>query len=65
MERGIQALLPGCAAWQPEGLDILLLLVFAGILFNWHPVLMTLGFAVLMTEAVLAYKSPWQRSFSR
>eukprot|EP00775_Hariotina_reticulata_P005615 gene5615-5853_t len=36
-----------------------------GILFNWHPILMTLGFAVLMTEAVLAYKSPWQRTFSR
>jgi hypothetical protein len=34
-------------------------------LFNWHPVLMTLGFGVLMTEAVLAYKAPWQQSYSR
>eukprot|EP00882_Tetradesmus_deserticola_P010784 GHRQ01011390.1.p3 GENE.GHRQ01011390.1~~GHRQ01011390.1.p3 ORF type:complete len:118 (+),score=13.93 GHRQ01011390.1:606-959(+) len=34
-------------------------------LFNWHPVLMSLGFVVLMTEAVLAYKAPWQQSSSR
>lgn len=34
-------------------------------LFNWHPVLMTLGFGLLMTEAVLAYKAPWQQSYSR
>jgi hypothetical protein len=34
-------------------------------LFNWHPVLMILGFGVLMTEAVLAYKAPWQQNFSR
>lgn len=34
-------------------------------IFNWHPVLMTLGFGVLMTEAVLAYKAPWVKSYSR
>eukprot|EP00878_Enallax_costatus_P040842 GHUV01047237.1.p2 GENE.GHUV01047237.1~~GHUV01047237.1.p2 ORF type:complete len:116 (+),score=15.69 GHUV01047237.1:416-763(+) len=34
-------------------------------LFNWHPILMITAFAVLMTEAVLAYKAPWQSSFSR
>eukprot|EP00879_Flechtneria_rotunda_P003581 GHRR01003815.1.p1 GENE.GHRR01003815.1~~GHRR01003815.1.p1 ORF type:complete len:293 (+),score=68.89 GHRR01003815.1:1580-2458(+) len=34
-------------------------------LFNWHPVLMILAFAVFMTEAVLAYKAPLQQSFSR
>ncbi|GBF88435.1 hypothetical protein Rsub_01147 [Raphidocelis subcapitata] len=28
-------------------------------LFNWHPVLMTLAFPVLMGEALLAYRSPW------
>ncbi|KXZ47371.1 hypothetical protein GPECTOR_36g92 [Gonium pectorale] len=27
-------------------------------LFNWHPVLMTLAFAVLMAEGLLAYQSP-------
>ncbi|GFR52706.1 hypothetical protein Agub_g15335, partial [Astrephomene gubernaculifera] len=27
-------------------------------LFNWHPVLMTLGFAVLMSEALLSYQAP-------
>eukprot|EP00798_Chlamydomonas_sp_ICE-L_P018995 gene18995-25579_t len=27
-------------------------------LFNWHPLLMTLAFAVFMTEAVLAYQAP-------
>lgn len=34
-------------------------------LFNWHPVLMVLAFAVFMSEAVLAYKVPWSASFSR
>lgn len=34
-------------------------------LFNWHPILMTFAFAVLMTEAVLAYRAPWQSQFSR
>ena len=28
------------------------------LLFNWHPVLMTLAFAVFMAEACLAYKAP-------
>jgi hypothetical protein len=27
-------------------------------MFNWHPVLMVLGFGVCMTEAVLAYRVP-------
>lgn len=27
-------------------------------LFNWHPLLITLAFPVLMAEAVLAYKAP-------
>lgn len=27
-------------------------------LFNWHPLLMTVAFVVLMSEAVLAYKGP-------
>ena len=27
-------------------------------LFNWHPLLLTLGFPVLMAEAVLAYRAP-------
>lgn len=27
-------------------------------IFNWHPVLMTLGFAVFMAEAVLTYQAP-------
>ncbi|GLC43932.1 hypothetical protein PLESTB_000211100 [Pleodorina starrii] len=27
-------------------------------LFNWHPVLMTLGFAVFMAEALLSYQAP-------
>lgn len=27
-------------------------------LFNWHPLLLTLAFPVLMAEAVLAYKAP-------
>lgn len=34
-------------------------------IFNWHPILMTLGFVIFMTEAVLAYKAPWSTSFSR
>lgn len=34
-------------------------------LFNWHPVLMTLAYAVFMTEALLAYKAPWQRDWAR
>jgi hypothetical protein len=29
-----------------------------GQLFNWHPLLITLAFPVLMAEAVLAYKTP-------
>lgn len=29
-----------------------------GQLFNWHPLLITLAFPVLMAEAVLAYKAP-------
>lgn len=29
-----------------------------GLLFNWHPLLMTLAFVVCMGEAVLAYKAP-------
>lgn len=29
-----------------------------GALFNWHPVMMTLGFGVLMAEALLAYRAP-------
>jgi hypothetical protein len=29
-----------------------------GQLFNWHPVLMTLAFAVFMAEAVLTYQAP-------
>lgn len=27
-------------------------------LFNWHPLLLTLAFPILMAEAVLAYKAP-------
>ena len=27
-------------------------------LFNWHPLMNTLGFAVFMAEAVLAYQAP-------
>lgn len=34
-------------------------------LFNWHPVLMTLGFPVFMTEALLAYRAPWQARMPR
>jgi len=34
-------------------------------LFNWHPVLMTLAFAVFMSEALLAYASPLLSSWSR
>jgi hypothetical protein len=34
-------------------------------LFNWHPVLMVLAFAIFMSEAVLAYKLPWSATFSR
>ena len=34
-------------------------------LFNWHPILMVSGFAVLMTEAVLAYKAPAQVTHTR
>eukprot|EP00884_Botryococcus_braunii_P004417 jgi/Botrbrau1/13977/Bobra.117_2s0007.1 len=29
-----------------------------GGIFNWHPLLMTLAFPVLMTEALLAYRAP-------
>ncbi|MEW5300840.1 MAG: hypothetical protein WDW36_003740 [Sanguina aurantia] len=29
-----------------------------GKLFNWHPVLMTTAFAVLMSEAIMSYKAP-------
>jgi cytochrome b-561 len=34
-------------------------------LFNWHPVLMTLAFPVLMSEALLAYRAPWRAGASR
>ena len=34
-------------------------------IFNWHPILMTLGFVVFMTEAVLAYKAPWSHDSPR
>lgn len=27
-------------------------------LFNWHPLLMTFGFVVCMSEAVMAYRAP-------
>ena len=27
-------------------------------IFNWHPLLMTLAFPVLMGEAVMAYRTP-------
>ena len=29
-----------------------------GVIFNWHPLLLTIAFPVLMGEAVLAYKAP-------
>lgn len=28
------------------------------LLFNWHPILMTMGFAVFMSQAIVAYKNP-------
>lgn len=34
-------------------------------LFNWHPILMVTGFAVLMTEAVLAYRIPAHMTHTR
>ena len=34
-------------------------------LFNWHPILMTLAFAVLMSEALLAYRAPWRSGMLR
>jgi hypothetical protein len=34
-------------------------------LFNWHPLLMTLAFPVLMSEALLAYRAPWRRDAPR
>ncbi len=34
-------------------------------LFNWHPILMTLGFVVLMSEALLAYRAPWSSHTAR
>jgi cytochrome b-561 len=34
-------------------------------IFNWHPILMTLGFVVFMTEALLAYKAPWSDASTR
>ena len=36
-----------------------------GLLFNWHPLLMTLAFIVCMGEAVLAYKAPVLRLSDR
>jgi hypothetical protein len=36
-----------------------------GGIFNWHPILMTMGFVVFMTEGVLAYKAPWSAAFAR
>jgi hypothetical protein len=32
-----------------------------GPLFNWHPLLITLAFPILMGEAVLAYRMPLLR----
>ncbi len=29
-----------------------------GVIFNWHPLLLTIAFPVLMGEAILAYKAP-------
>ena len=29
-----------------------------GVIFNWHPLLMTLAFPVFMGEAVMAYRAP-------
>lgn len=34
-------------------------------LFNWHPILMYLGFGVFMSEAVLAYQAPVLGNLSR
>mmetsp|Transcript_446 Transcript_446/g.904 ORF Transcript_446/g.904 Transcript_446/m.904 type:complete len:290 (-) Transcript_446:378-1247(-) len=36
-----------------------------GKLFNWHPILMTMAFAVFMAEAVLTYQAPLISSLSR
>ncbi|PNW74130.1 hypothetical protein CHLRE_13g586600v5 [Chlamydomonas reinhardtii] len=36
-----------------------------GKLFNWHPILMTLGFAVFMVEALLTYQAPLLASLPR
>ncbi len=36
-----------------------------GGIFNWHPLLMTLAFPVLMGEAVLAYRAPVASNLDR
>jgi hypothetical protein len=36
-----------------------------GHLFNYHPILMTLGFGVFMSEAVLTYQAPVVPGISR
>lgn len=36
-----------------------------GVIFNWHPLLMTLAFPVLMGEAVIAYRAPVASNLDR
>lgn len=36
-----------------------------GGIFNWHPLLMTLAFPVLMGEALLAYRRPLNSNLDR
>lgn len=37
----------------------------AGQLFNWHPVLMVLAFPIIMSEALLAYRSVYTKNLQR
>lgn len=48
----------GGLAFAPVGND-------TSLLFNWHPILMTLGFGVFMSEAILSFKAPLLSRWSR
>ncbi|KAK9918139.1 hypothetical protein WJX75_001570 [Coccomyxa subellipsoidea] len=53
----------GGVAFTPKRVN--LLTNDTGVIFNWHPLLMTLAFPVLMGEALLAYRTPVASSLDR